>query len=323
MGERDLIASIERMLGQPGGRLLTGPGDDASVVAADAVVVTSVDAMVEGVHFRLGTHSYADVGHRALAAALSDVAAMGVRAGEAYVTLVLPPAIDSVGVVAMVEAMAALAERHGALIAGGDVTSGPALVVSITVTGWADDAAHPVRRSGARPGDLVGVSGELGASGAGLMLLDGAATGTRPELADPLVRRHRRPEPRLALGLALATAGASAMIDVSDGLATDAGHIAERSAAAVTIRLADLPLAPGVADVADAAGRDPVELAATAGEDFELLFTAPPDLCERVQRSAHAAGVRVTFVGEVAAGGGLTLLGPDGRPVALEGYEHR
>src|SRR4051795_7402093 len=135
MAELSLIASIERVLGTRGGRLLRGPGDDAAVVRADgALAVTSVDAMVEGVHFRLDTHSPADVGHKALAAALSDLAAMGARPGEAYVALGLPSAFGEQAALELVEAMEKLAERSGTTIAGGDVVSAPQLLVSVTVT---------------------------------------------------------------------------------------------------------------------------------------------------------------------------------------------
>src|SRR5690348_14665261 len=158
--------------------------------------------------------------------------------------------------------MRALARRTGTVIAGGDVVSGPALYVSVAVTGWARDPGELAYRSGARPGDLVGVTGELGGAGAGLLALRGGEAGAAP------VERHRRPEPRLEEGRALAAAGVSAMIDVSDGAATDARHIAESSGVRIEIELPRLPLAQGVPDAC---------FAATAGDDYELLFTAPPD----------------------------------------------
>jgi thiamine-monophosphate kinase len=222
MGELDLIAAIQQAIGPPPSRVLTGPGDDGSVVRADAVLVTSTDTVVDGVHFSLTTHSPADVGHKALATALSDIAAMGAGPGEAYVALVMPPEFN--GALELVEGMRGLAARHGVALAGGDVVSGPVLAVTVTVTGWSGAAERLAYRSGARPGDLLGVTGELGGSGAGLALLK--AGEQEPEA---LVRRHRRPEPLLATGLALAAAGVSAMIDVSDGVASDADHLARSS----------------------------------------------------------------------------------------------
>jgi thiamine-monophosphate kinase len=314
MGELSLIASIERALSARGGRLLRGPGDDAAVVRADgAVAVTSVDAMVEGVHFKLDTHSPADIGHKALAAALSDLAAMGARPGEAYVALGLRPDFGEKNALELVQAMEQLADRTGTAIAGGDVVSAPQLLLSVTVTGWGDSEQALAYRDGASPGDLLGVTGELGGSGAGLLLLE------RGEREGALVQRHRRPEPQLAAGLALARAGVSAMIDVSDGIATDARHLAERSGVEIAIDLETVPLAPGLADAAETLGRDPLELAASAGEDFELLFAAPADRREPIER---AAGVPVSWIGEVRAGSGLRLLAAGGRQLDVRGYEH-
>jgi thiamine-monophosphate kinase len=307
MGELELIAAVQAALGPLPPRVLTGPGDDAAVVRADAVAVTSIDTVVDGVHFELATHSPADVGHKALATALSDIAAMGAGPGEAYVSLALPAGFGQAEALELVEAMRVLAERQGVAIAGGDVVSAPVLAVAVSATGWSGAADRLVYRSGARAGDVVGVTGELGGSGAGLLALRAG------ESEGPHVERHRRPEPLLATGLALAAAGVTAMIDVSDGLATDAGHVARASGVTLELRLDALPLASGVE----------AEFAATAGDDYELLFTVPPELRTAVERAAAATGARVSWLGDVRAGGGIARLrAADGGVVELSGYEH-
>jgi thiamine-monophosphate kinase len=320
VGERELIASFEELLDDRDARLIRGPGDDASVVRARGFAVMSIDAVSDGTHFSLDTHSPADVGHKALATALSDLAAMGAEAGEAHVALALPRGFDHDAARALVAGMAELAGRLGVAIAGGDVITAACLTVTVCVTGWTDDAGVLVGRNGARPGDELWVTGELGGSAAGLLLLQERATS--PDLADELIARHRRPEPQLAAGAAFARAGASAMIDLSDGLATDARHIAERSGCRLEIELDRLPIAPGVEAVATAAGRDPHELAAAAGDDYELLVAAPPDRRTAIEQAAAGADVALARLGRAEAGTGIVLRAAGGGTLDLSGYEH-
>jgi thiamine-monophosphate kinase len=320
MTELELIAAIEQLTGGRGDRVARRLGDDAAVVRAKGVAVGSIDAIAEGVHFELATHSPADVGWKALATALSDLAAMGAEAGEAYVALALPGGFSTAEAIELARGVEELASSTGVTLAGGDVVRAGALVVTVAVTGWADDEGQLVGRDGARPGDAIGVTGALGAAAAGLLLLQGADASLADAARDDLLRRHRRPEPRLEAGRALAAAGATAMIDLSDGLATDARHLADRSRASLRIELERLPLAAGVADVAEASGRDPLELAAAGGDDYELLFTTPEDRRGAIEA---AAGLPVAWLGSVEAGSGVLLTGADGAVAEqLRGYEH-
>ena len=297
-------------------------GDDAAVVAADALAVTSVDMMVEGVHFELapGWASPADVGHRALAAALSDIAAMGSRAGEAYIALGLPARVTDDEVLELVDGAGELARRCGVTIAGGDIVAAPALTVCVTAVGWSSREVSPVTRAGARAGDIVGVTGRLGGPAGALELL---AAGREP--GPELLARLRRPEPRLAAGAAVAAAGAHAMIDVSDGLAADASLLGRASGVRLRIELERLPLLPAAADAAAALGRDGALLAAESGEEFELCICAAAADADAVAgAAADAGGPEVTWIGEVRAGdGGADLAARDGTLVAARGYEHR
>jgi thiamine-monophosphate kinase len=304
-----------------------GPGDDAAVVRARPVCATSIDTFVEGVHFRLdeGWATPGEVGRRALASALSDLAAMGAAPGEAYIALALPSSLSEPRALELVRGAAALARATGTAIAGGDVVVGPALSVSVAVVGWAEREDDLVGRDGARVGDLVGVTGTLGGAAAALALLEGRVprTATGPHDAS-LLARLREASPRLREGQALAAAGIGAMIDLSDGIAGDAAQIGRASGVCLRVELERLPLQGGVAETSAALGAPSWQLAASGGEDYELCFCAAPARRDAVERAlAAAGGEQVTWVGEVAAGPpGALLLDGRGEKVRLRGFEH-
>jgi thiamine-monophosphate kinase len=310
MGEFELLALLRERLPAAGPQVHLGSGDDAAVTVPGGAVATSVDALVEGVHFRRDTSSPRQIGRKAISTALSDLAAMGATPGEAYVWLGAPEEMDEAELLEVGEGLAAVAAETGTTVAGGDLTRAPVLSLAVTVTGHAPNPDDFVTRAGARPGDALVVTGELGGAAAGLVLIERAsAEGLDAQAADALRRSQLDPTPRLAAGRALAAGGATAMIDISDGLAGDAGHIATASGALLAIDADALPIAPGVAAVAAAAERDPLELAASGGEDYELLAALPPDAVASAREALAALGTPLTAIGRVEAAA-------DGRPRA-------
>ena len=322
MGEFELLARVMDRLPPPGARLRLGPGDDAAVTVPGGATATSVDALVEGVHFRRDRASLRQIGAKALATALSDLAAVGAEPGEAYVVLGIPDDLDEDGCIEALDGIADCAAATGTTLAGGDVSRSPVLSFAITVVGHAPGPEQFVGRGGARPGDVLVLTGAIGGAAAGLLAEELPDSGPRlpEEIAGRLRERLLVPVPRLEAGRALAAAGATAMIDVSDGLGGDAGHLAERSGVGLRIDAEALPLDRGVADLAEAAGREPLRLAVSGGEDYELLATLPAEGLDLAALAA-AAGVAVTQVGEAVAGGGVEIRLPGGRLLEPVGFD--
>jgi thiamine-monophosphate kinase len=304
LGERDLVAAVCRRL-TTGPGVLLGPGDDAAVVAApDGRVVATTDVLVEGVHFRRDWSSGYDVGRKAAAANLADVAAMGGRGTALLVGLAAPPDLSVSWALALADGLRDEARLVGASVVGGDIVASTEIVVSVTALG--DLAGRPpVSRSGAAAGDLVVVAGRLGWSAAGLALLLAGAD------AGPCVDGHRRPRPPYDLGPLLARLGATAMCDVSDGLLVDLGQIAEASGVGAELELSALPIDGPVQAAADLLGLSARDWVLGGGEDHALLATVP-------------AGTRlpesVVVVGRIVAGPGVRVDGLAELPDA--GWEH-
>ena len=269
LGEFGLIDRVTADRVQPPTTLL-GPGDDAAVVAAaDGRVVATTDVLVEGVHFRLDWTGPEQVGRRAAAANLADLAAMGAVPTALLVGLGCPAGTPVTTLTALADGLWAEAASVGAGVVGGDVTSAPSLMISITALGSLE-GRDPVRRDGARPGDVVALCGRVGWAAAGWAVL---ARGFRsPAVA---VNAYRVPQPPYAAGPQAAAAGATAMIDVSDGLLADLGHVATASGVLIDVHSATLTVPPRLADVGAALGVDPIHWLLTGGEDHALAATFP------------------------------------------------
>ena len=319
MSERSLIGAFEQLFAQRGERNVGWIGDDCAVVSSKPYCVTSVDSIVDGIHFRLDDDrvSVADVGHKALAVALSDLAAMAAEPGEAYISLGIPSDLSESDVLSLAASIEALAKETGVTVAGGDLVRSPTLFCSVTVVGWSDDAKQLIGRGGAKAGDGVFVSGPLGGAAAGLALLEGAAgSGLDRKLGEALISAQLRPQPRFDCARRLRSASADALIDLSDGLATDAGEIAARSGVTIEIDLAAIPLAAGVEQIAAELGRDAAQFAASGGEDFELCVCMPEGAAANVAGLIRVGGV---FDGPAE----VRFVGRGGEQVELHGYEHR
>jgi thiamine-monophosphate kinase len=332
LGEFGLIAEMAARM-RPGPGTIVGIGDDAAVLAApDGRVVATTDFLLEGRHFRRDWAGPGDIGHRAAVRSLADVAAMGAAPTALLVAFAAPPDLPSAWALSLAEGLAAEAARAGATVAGGDVSRSVAVVLAVTGLGDLGGRA-PVLRSGARPGDVVAVAGPLGRSAAGLALLEAGAT----EPAS-LIASHLRPAPPYGAGPGAAALGATAMIDVSDGLLADLGHIADASGVLIDLHAAALetgPLEAAAAAVARLRAQDPdsrisggapatqgatgmgpatemaLGWALTGGEDHSLVaaFPAGADL-----------PAPWSVIGQVSAGRGVLV---DGRPYrGAPGWDH-
>ncbi|MEU7619607.1 thiamine-phosphate kinase [Micromonospora rifamycinica] len=294
VGEFGLIDRVTARLTY-GSSCLLGPGDDAAVVAApDRRVVASTDVLVEGRHFRRDWSSARDVGHRAAAANLADIAAMGATPTALLVALCLPADLDPAWAEELADGLAAEAALVDAGVVGGDMSASPTLTIAVTALGDLD-GRPPVVRSGARPGDVVALAGRTGWAAAGLTVL---SRGFRtPRL---LVEAYRRPEVPYPAGPEAARLGATAMIDVSDGLLADLGHLAKASDVGVDLRRDAFEVPRQLADAARALGVDPYTWILTGGDDHALVATFPP---------AAALPPSWRAVGRVAEGAGVTVDG--------------
>jgi thiamine-monophosphate kinase len=310
-GEFDRIRALLQRLGPAAERI----GDDCAIVPDGAgALVLSADLAVEGVHFRRDWLTLEEIGWRATAAALSDLAAEGASAVGVMVSLGVPPAMPPDTAAEIMGGVHAAVQAVGGQVLGGDLSRASELIVDVTVLGR---ALRPVTRAGAAPGDRLWVTGTLGGSRAALAALQ---RGDQPTHAARMA--FARPNPRIAMGQALARAGATAMLDLSDGLAGDAAHLAAASSVAVHLQLLQLPVAPAALGEAARAGIAPGVFAALGGEDYELLVALPAAFgASEAAALQGETGVSLTLIGDCRAGTGTQLcLGED--TVTLPGFDH-
>ncbi|MFQ5829105.1 MAG: thiamine-phosphate kinase [Candidatus Methylomirabilia bacterium] len=331
-GERALIRRIREVVGADAPGVSVGIGDDAAVLAPakGTSLLATTDLLLENVHFRRRYADPHDIGWKAMAVNLSDIAAMGGTPRYALVALACPAETETEAIEAFYKGMQAAAAPDGVAIVGGDTCASPAgLLVSVTLLG--ELARTPCLRSGARPGDLIAVTGSLGRSAAGLALLEA----TEGESGHPMVshdvqheviRAHLLPVARVAEGRWLGGRSAiHAMIDLSDGLATDLGHITSEYGVGARVYLDRLPITPAVRSVAAALRVDPIPLAISGGEDYELLLTADPTAFPGLARELEAqTGTPLTVAGEVLEpDAGVQFVDARGEPARVgRGFEH-
>ncbi len=329
LGEFGLIARLTKLCPTSSAQVRLGVGDDAAVIRprpnTDLLVTT--DVLVEGVDFDRANTPFDRVGEKALAANLSDIAAMGGRPTVFFVSLSLPSRAAVREAEALYRGLGRCARRYGVVLGGGDVSAAPCWSIAVTVLGEIA-RGRALTRAGSRPGDLLCVTGTLGDSGAGLALLQRGGRllrGLARSAARGLIDRHQRPTPRLSIGQRLADQRlATAAIDLSDGLAADVRHLCEASKVGVEIDLPALPISTPLRRYAEAVRRDPIDCALGGGEDFELLATIPPKNLARAQRMA-AGDAPFTVIGRVtSARKGLAVIDATGRrrPLPVVGYEH-
>ena len=330
ISEDELIRAIRKVLSGEFPGVAIGIGDDAAVVDAgqhDTILTT--DMLVEGVHFDRTSASAHDIGHKALTVNISDVAAMGGSPRFGLVSIGIPPDLDTSWVMELYGGIREAAGEYGMAVIGGDTNRAGKVVLSLTVLG-AVAKNRAVTRAGARPGDRLVVTGSLGAAAGGLRLARADPHEVREALASDwgrhLVQAHLRPVARVGEAESLASAGATAMIDISDGLALDLSRLCVESGVGATVELATVPVAEGLEALAKTVDEriDPLDLALHGGEDYELLAALPPEAVrDAAERLAERFGTGLTAIGAITEEG-LRAVGEDGaeRPLEPKGWDH-
>jgi thiamine-monophosphate kinase len=325
-GERGLIVELSRIFGRPPEQVVCGIGDDTAVIGPEEnyELLWTIDTLIEGVHFDLRYTPLELLGRKAMAVNLSDIAAMGGEPQYVLLALGWPPERDLEGALELAKGMQARAREYGVGIIGGDTVGAPAgLTMSLTVLGRVKPD-ELLRREGARPGDLIYVTGPLGQAAAGLeMLRQGLQVAA--ETKTLLGQAFLDPQPQVAAGRVLARQHlATSLIDLSDGVASDLDQICQRSNVGAVVAGENVPVPPAVREVAALTGKDPLDLALKGGEDYQLLFTGAPDKRREIERCfAQADLPEPRLIGIVVPGSGVRLRLPSGeQEISGAGFDH-
>jgi thiamine-monophosphate kinase len=316
LGERRVISKIRRAFSQPRTDILIGIGDDAALVKAPRSLLMTTDILVEDQDFRRAVHPPRLLGRKALNVNLSDIAAMGGRPLHALVGMAAPGDLEESWLRLFMAGFRSAAREAEVALVGGDLSRADKVMISVTVTG---EAKFPVRRSGAKAGDGIFVSGTLGDAAQGFRLLEKAGLQGGGRGAGTLIRAFLDPSPRLELGALLARRKlASAMIDISDGLSVDLAHICEESGVGAEVEASRIPISAALRRFS----KDPLARALHGGEDFELLFTVRPDKLAAVRKLSSR--FKLTMIGRITAGKKAFLVGFDDKktPLRPEGFDH-
>jgi thiamine-monophosphate kinase len=322
LGEFGLIRKIQKLSSRSSPLAVIGIGDDAAAlrISPASLLLATTDMLVEGVHFNLSTTDLYSLGWKSAAVNLSDIAAMGGVPRFCLTSLSIPSSLPAEQLLDFYRGFNALARTHHAVLVGGDTcASRHGLIISVTILGETS-RTRLITRSGAKPGDRIFVTGTLGDSAAGLEMLESGVRGQGSGVRK-LIRKHLRPEPRIEWGKRIAAARcASAMIDISDGLSSDLGHIGEQSKAGALVQSGAIPLSAALRKAKEQLSHSPLQYALSGGEDYELLFTVPPS---RMKRFASLK-IPATEIGMITGGRKIIIIDDDGkkRPLKPTGYDH-
>jgi len=326
VGEFGFIRSVMKGGINVPGKVIRGIGDDCAVIGPyeEKVLLITTDLLLEGIHFLPGKISFEELGAKVVAVNLSDIAAMGGVPRHLFVSIAIPRDMPMEDLKGLDAGLKNMCREYGVNLLGGDTSASPGgLFINVAVVGEAD-AARVLYRKGASPGDRVYVTGTLGDAAAGLRLLKGDVRASH-DIRERLIQAHNRPEPRLAAGRIIAESmRASAMIDISDGLTSDLGHICEESGVGARIFEENLPLSGALKTLCSANNLDPRALALAGGEDYELLFTVPEKNADPLESHVKEQGHLVCSVGEITSGKGVRLVSADGteKEMTPSGFDH-